>query len=59
MVIGENMSYWHEKTIKDISFSDDKKEMHIYLYNDDSGSVYISLNVSDIKNALLTNEVIV
>lgn len=46
------MSYWHEKGKRDISFSDDGKEMHVYLYSDDNGAVYVSVLVSDVRDRL-------
>lgn len=46
------MSYWHEKEKEDISFSDDGKEMHVYIENDDSGAIYVSLKVADVEKAL-------
>ena len=46
------MSLWHEKEKEDISFSYDGKEMHIYIESDDSGAIYVSVKVSDVKELL-------
>lgn len=49
------MSEWNEFNPKkdDISFSDDGKEMHIWFESNYNGNVYLSLNVEDVKEALL------
>lgn len=46
------MSYWHEPRKEDIDFSEDWEEMHIYLYSDKNGAVYVSLKVKDIRDLL-------
>ena len=46
------MSHWYEPTTEDIDFSDDKEEMHIYLYQDEFGSNYCSLKVKDVIEIL-------
>lgn len=46
------MSYWHEKKKEDIGFSDDGKELHIYLYSDDNGAVYVSVEVKEVEKKL-------
>lgn len=46
------MSLWYEKEKEDISFSDDGKEMHIFLESDYSGAIYVSIKVSDVEESL-------
>lgn len=43
------MSYWYEPKIKDLDISEDGKDLHVYLTNDDSGAVYASIRIEDIK----------
>ena len=48
------MSQWNEFNPKkdNISFSEDGKEMHILFESNYDGSVYLSIDVEDIRNAL-------
>jgi hypothetical protein len=50
------MSYWYEATAEDVSFSDDGKDMHIYLGTrpayDDCGNIYVSIKVGDINSVM-------
>ncbi len=52
------MSYWFEPKKEDISLSDDGKDLHIWLEQDNSGSVYASVKVEDVRAvlALLSGE---
>lgn len=47
-----NMSYWYEPKIEDIDITEDGEEMHVYLYSNKDGAVYVSLNVEDVKKIL-------
>lgn len=44
------MSMWYEPKGEDISYSDDGKELHAYLFSDDFGAVYVSFDVKDLKD---------
>ena len=46
------MSYWHEKGKADLSLSEDKKELHIYLENNEQGAIYVSVEIKDIQDLL-------
>lgn len=46
------MSYWHEKKFGDLSYSLDGKDLHIYLENDDNGTIYASVPLEDLKRFL-------
>ncbi len=46
------MSKWFEVKKEDITFSDDKEEIHFWLESDDDGNVYCSAKVKDIKELL-------
>lgn len=48
----DEMSYWHEPKPKDWDVSDDGKDMHIYLESDDSGNIYVSLKIAELKEFL-------
>jgi hypothetical protein len=52
------MSNWIEPKKEDIDLSDDKKEIHIYLFNDDFGANYVSIKVKDIIDLLLKNGIL-
>lgn len=52
------MSKWYEPKKDDISFSEDKTELHVYLESDYDGAVYVSIKVDDIKHALDDNKII-
>lgn len=40
------MSYWYEPKLKDVGLSDDRKDVHILLGNDESGNIWASIPVS-------------
>lgn len=46
------MSYWYEPKKEDISFSEDKEEMHVYIDQDSGGSIYVSLKLDDVWQAI-------
>lgn len=48
------MSEWNEfkPNRDDISFSEDKKEMHIWFESNYNGNVYLELKVEDVLEAL-------
>ncbi len=46
------MSFWYEPKSKDLSYSIDGKDLHIYIGSDDSGSIYVSLPVEEVKKFL-------
>jgi len=48
------MSEWNEFNIKkdEISFSKDKKEMHIRFESNYDGNVYLSIKIKDVIEAL-------
>jgi len=50
------MSKWFEIKKEDISLSEDKKEIHFWLENDEDGNVYCSAKVEDIKDLLSNKE---
>lgn len=43
------MSMWYEPKGEDISYSEDGKELHTYLFSDDFGAVYVSFEIEDLK----------
>ncbi len=46
------MSFWYDKEKEDISFSNDGKELHIYLDSDNNGAIYASVKVEDVRKSL-------
>jgi hypothetical protein len=47
-----NMSYWYEPKKEDMDITEDGKEVHIVIDSDDSGNIYVSLKVKDLKDLL-------
>lgn len=50
------MSLWYEPKKEDIDFSDDGKDMHIWLCSDDCGNVYASVDVCLLKELIKEND---
>lgn len=48
------MSYWYQPKKEDLDYSLDGEDLHIYLYNDDSGAVYASVNLEVLNEFLKT-----
>ncbi len=48
------MSYWHEPKLDDLSLSSDGTELHAYIGDDESGAIYASIKIEDIKKVLKT-----
>lgn len=46
------MSHWHEPRKEDIDLTTDGTELHVYLHDDSSGAVYVSLKVQDVREIL-------
>lgn len=46
------MSTWYETKKEDISLSDDKEEVYIYIDSDYSGAIWVSVKVEDIKKLI-------
>lgn len=41
------MSFWYEPTKENMSIEDD--ELHVLLGHDDSGNIWVSMKIADIK----------
>ncbi len=52
------MSIWYDLKQDDIDLSDDYKEIHLFLYQDNMGCVYASVKVKDIIDLLFDNSLI-
>ena len=46
------MSYWYDVAEEDIDLSNDKEEIHFYLYQDNFGAVYCSAKVKDVLKTI-------
>lgn len=44
------MSKWYEPKLKDITIEED--ELHAWIDSDDSGNIYVSFKIEDIKNLI-------
>lgn len=56
LLSGVPMSLWYEPKKEDIDFSDDGKDMHIWLCSDDCGNVYASVDVCLLKELIKEND---
>ena len=49
------MSFWYDLEKDDIDLSEDNKEIHLFLYQDNLGCVYASIKVQDVIDLLFNN----
>jgi len=46
------MSHWYNVPKEDMSLSDEKDELHLWLYSDKLGSIYASVKVEDVLSLI-------
>lgn len=46
------MSYWYIPKLEDLNLSDDRTELQALLGSDESGNIWVSIDVEDIKKIL-------